>query len=149
MESYINNNFYTPDISEFHVGFEFEYFDNRHKVWRKSDDFIKSHSDWDTDSLEDIKFQLEEEPQRIKVKYLDSEDIKELGWVFNYDTDGGLHFFYKEAEDREGRFVMYHVPIQNRIEITEDNYSDEYTIFDGFIYNKSELKWLMKRLGIL
>lgn len=69
------NKYYTPKLEEFHIGFkyEFQYID---------------HNDWIKDSLEynllydhDLDSVFEETKNgRLRVKYLDQEDIEELGW---------------------------------------------------------------------
>ena len=72
--------YYTPEISEFFVGFEYEtsYLQD-YDTWKKEileeDDAGYFQSIYSGDAI----------PTEFRVKYLDKEDIESLGWKFNTD----------------------------------------------------------------
>lgn len=133
----MENKYYTPSIEEFHVGFEFETsyledYDTWKKVTLEFDDFGFYTSTWEVDS----------NPTEFRVKYLDKEDIESLGWtdgethglsgyVLNYATDDSYQMYY----DKDNQFTQIY------------NWNSKI-IFEGIIKNKSELKRLLKQLGI-
>jgi len=124
--------YYTPVKKEFHRGFECEVRDG--DTWNKIKCNIIPYGHL---TLVDL----------YRVKYLDKEDIESLGWKHNsYSTfpNGVIEVF----KLKHYVFSYY-----------RDEYSTvfEYTILDelrnrrlylGEIQNKSELKVLMKQLGI-
>ena len=139
-----NNLYYPPTIEEFYVGFEYEIKikDN----WRKKSTTISDFSpisDYDGMSI------LEEDliSNIIRVKTLDQSDIESLGWVnsekleFTKDTwilrkfEDGL-IIYKDYSNGKFKYPWLY----------EDS-TDK--IFEGTIKNKSQLKFIMKCLGIL
>ena len=108
----MENKYYTPDISEFHVGFEYEVYDTK---WKYSVEHIEgdkfrilsdpeSSTDWyhkvyDVDDYVHVKgiegdtsvycsLQDHINAGDIRVKYLDKADIEELG--FEYIEDRGM-----------------------------------------------------------
>lgn len=124
----MENKFYTPDISEFHVGFEYERFINDEDYWDKlvmSVNFL---------TLGEIDEEINK--QEIRVKYLDKEDIESLGFV-EYEEN----CYELKKEDcilnftKSGFIVIY-------------LYYANSTLFQGYCKNKSELKKLMKQLDI-
>lgn len=67
-----NNKYYTPEIEEFHIGFEYE-FNVGNTTWTK---FI-----FDLDRPDKVLENFKLNPQLFRVKYLDKEDIESLGFV--------------------------------------------------------------------
>lgn len=136
-----NNKYYTPDISEFHVGFEYwQKISSNHDEWEPL--IIKSPNQ--TESLDGIyvdDFSLETlRIEDARVKYLDRDDIESLGWgnyepPFEYDHT----WTYKNYELKLWiNGDLPHVRIcENRI-----------MIFDGKVKNKSRLKLVMEMIGI-
>jgi len=135
--------YYTPEIEEFHVGFEFEtcYLQ---KDWIKKklefDDFGFYTSTWEVDSTPKTEF---------RVKYLDKEDIESLGWFHRYD-DFTFGEYSREKTDQLNYQLSYDytyhtltIGIYDKESITF--YQD---IFVGDCKNKSELKKLLKQLQI-
>lgn len=128
----MENKYYTPEISEFHVGFEYE---ERHLgkqyrdlyVQRELTTLIFIHDSW--------RFGTDE----CRVKYLDSEDIQSLGF-----SEGP---YFKKG--RENDLVQIY-----NIESTDVWIIDTFTentrcqLFKGVIKNKSELKKLLLQLEI-
>jgi hypothetical protein len=156
--------YYTPAIEEFHVGFEFEEFDGVN--WIKSNNESGQYLSWFMDSVS-INLGL----PRVRVKYLDKEDIESLGWKF--EEGGILHFpnerwlygekfkLYKIETDRliyflEGLKEVYKgfdvfdnkviISIYNK-ETFKDDQKPQH-LFNGIVKNKSELARLMEQLGI-
>lgn len=131
MES--QNKYYTPTIEEFHIGFEYEFKHPDYEVWNK---------------YTTPEFQMEREDcipfvgnlNNFRVKYLDQEDIESLGWVYNEEYDC---YFYQTSPTIKA-WKLYVINEQLDIEIL---CFGECT-FSGTIKNKSELKRLMKQLGI-
>ncbi len=135
--------YYIPEIGEFHVGFE--YFENETLVI--------------SDGTEIEKFVFRGISKGIKVKYLDKEDIENLG--FNdrkqYEKNGGLlgqNVFCKIKKNEIFKIDAYwsyqRLERENLIRIFKgDLYNYPYQeIFRGDIKNKSELKKLLKQLNI-
>lgn len=107
----MESKYYTPDISEFHVGFEYEVFDSKYeyKVEKLSETKLKVLSDpitttgWFKEAYEidsflyvedssDIKSNIPSyiENDKVRVKYLDREDIESLGFIESKETEGLL-----------------------------------------------------------
>ena len=109
--------YYTPEIEEFHVGFEARSFYSN--AWQL---FTIGNGN----SIIDIKRGIDE--KRIKVKYIDKEDVESFNWKdYNfYFIKQIINNNFHEIQDTEGNVVFY-----------------------GTIKNKSELKKLMKQLNIV
>lgn len=154
--------FYVPSIEEFHVGFEYECKIIGHNGvhWGKG--------------IADVEFLLTSFPLLVdgldlifRVKHLDREDIESLGFdasnlVLSEDV------YFKRADDivhlvkgcgstivinsnwgtsttRKGKF---YIGLRgNTGELTED-LKTERCLFHGTIKNKSELKRILKQIGI-
>jgi hypothetical protein len=138
--------YYTPELEEFHVGFEYELMDLALNMVDKEfrSDVITHGGDIDN-ALEWIK------TNEVRVKHLDREDIESLKWEF---TGKGVADWYKiEGDFQIGTWtayeaVMIHDPSCNWVKIHVLDRGDEVDIFQGTIKNKSELKKLLKQLGI-
>ncbi len=131
--------YYTPSIEEFHIGFEYEEkYDS--KNWDKREFIYSEHIDsYGEDCLDDFIIE-----GIVRVKYLDKEDIESLGFecikdnvfrldkdlleVFDY-TDGTIRIWWNDEDDSFDDYI--HQPV-----------------FWGIIKNLSELKVLLKQLGI-
>lgn len=141
--------YYTPDISEFHVGFEFEYL---LPLFRKGETPDWVNFNWKSPfglllterciSIGGITIKTE----NIHVKYLDKEDIESLGWKW---SENDMHF---EIGDYvlSGQYAYQNVEIE---QYHEDWPNGGFTSwyekkFYGKIKNKSELKKLMEQLQI-
>jgi hypothetical protein len=123
--------YYTPTIEEFHVGFEFYYNDNNKTFYRN---FVKPDIFCRPDLLK--KYIAN---NSYKVKYLDREDIESLGFTtedngecYNMNLGFTLVGLYPWNNDNEYKIV---------IETT--------TVFFGKIKNISELKRILKQVGLL
>ena len=164
--------YYTPSIEEFHVGFEYEEleFIYTDKGWytEKKNKFVKKVF-VGTNYLE--SYYLTERVKRglfnssIRVKYLDKEDIEDLG--FKYDNNAEPipsrrdwevpkldEFelplaFIKDTQDINGKawYLYLYKDGAVWIEYIKDCCGMGY-LFKGTIKNKSELKVLLKQIGV-
>jgi hypothetical protein len=140
-----NKKYYTPSLEEFHVGFEFEYFSKAHKgmdgnevdsQWNKCSDWIK---EWDWfNNCANGKLVALLNRNEIRVKYLDQDDIIELGWEQNESHVDEVCFTF-------GYFLLTYFTVDGEVMI-QDN--DGYTRFCAIIKNKSELRKVMQMVGI-
>jgi hypothetical protein len=137
----MKNKYYTPELEEFHVGFEYEttdIMDNGEWGWRKQVFEGEEMRTWFTDELN---------KGQHRVKYLDREDIESLGWEedkSNSEPDRlNLEFIKNE--------YTYGIVLYNIMQVVIYKYKykfKEEILFEGKIKNKSELKRLMKQLNI-
>lgn len=152
--------YYTPDISEFHVGFECEI---RLPNW---ENFKKYEPlDFDTQKTKELI-----QDNNIRVKYLDRKDIEELGFAYLEELSAkrkldfiGIAKTIKSISTINDSFGLYGLH-QKYCYYTIDyrgsgkmflRKGDTYTeyagneIFVGTVKNKSAFKVLLKQLGIL
>lgn len=146
----MENKYYTPEIEELHVGFECELKNSSHPInfeWEHfkiigvDDAEISGRvMDW---SFYDTNTAIKE--KSIRVKYLDRDDIEELGFEYTGESPNNPNTLYYF-----GKHSIIHNKINNRCVITmwDENRTADYTAFVGTIKNKSELKKLMVQLGI-
>jgi hypothetical protein len=146
----MENKYYTPEIEEFYIGFEYELLETygEEKLWAQLD---IDHSD--NFPIHLIEDQLNDE--LIRVKYLDSEDIESLGFEKSYTpsyiTDEMIELYSIGNEED-----WYNLEFQdNNVIITKCHMYNEVTgnwnqdcIFTGVIKNKSELKKLLTQLEV-
>lgn len=155
----MESKYYTPTIEEFHIGFEFEY-KSKNDDWDKidynnwmhprEDKYLKHCTE--SELLRSFNF-IDQCIKRneLKVKYLDKEDIKSLGWEF---IGKSIDIWFK----KEGHFdlgwnahkiIMHYGLHDNKLHIYADDPGlNNYELFRGTIKNKSELKRLMQQLSI-
>lgn len=132
--------YYTPDISEFHVGFQLQLL-NSEGMYEWGDYTIEE--DWATPPwIEAIELET------VRVKHLDKEDIEAEGWEQTREDT-----FSKRYTDPRGVNDTIHLVKRDIVLIaigdSETSYDEWKTIFRGQILNRSELKFQMKRLGIV
>ena len=125
----MKDKYYTPEISEFHVGFEYEYRNLHDKHWQK-EVFNRGIGFAPNPTVEDCR-----------VKYLDREDIESFGFKQDHNHND-VRFGYNDGSAR-----IEHTPHQNRIQIYQWG-REEDTVSGITIKNKSELKKLLKQLDI-
>jgi hypothetical protein len=84
-----NNLYYTPELEEFHVGFEIELLNIENSQWGKytiTESDLLDATHYESSALKHI---LEDE---YRVKYLDREDIESLGWDYDLDSIGRCEY---------------------------------------------------------
>ena len=145
------NKYYTPDISELHVGYECEHTSNMSAfICEDYDDVVK-----DKLTSTDLRWYItwgEEEKgleKFVRTKYLDQSDIESCGWVKDWDENSNYTDCYKllvksdindQSDDnwelwQYGKIVSISNESSNRC-------------FDGECKSINELKKLMQWLNI-
>lgn len=127
------NKYYTPEIEEFYVGFEFEWL-NRNTFEKH---IFMCQSQFTFDDFPELA-------KQSRVKYLDQEDIESLGWKEEIDSPDGRFSILKD----DIWYYLIQYGHNQKYEIRCMNPSYKYGSFLGTIKNKSELHKLMKQLGI-
>jgi hypothetical protein len=130
----MENKYYTPEIEDFNVGFEYEYFD-------KTDDNEKLLFQVNSGiPLEIIENWIQN--NKVRVKYLDREDIESLGYNYSFRfNEGYLQDNYKHKSNYS---LLTYSPNSNFLSITNCESGE----FLGVVKNKSELKKLLQQLNI-
>jgi len=138
--------YYTPEIDEFHVGFECEI----QSSWGMQKGIYPSILREDT--LTGFQLQKIGETETLKkvisgirVKYLDKKDIESLGFSY-YKTHPGM----EQMEFDKGEYELTYDPNFKGKQWLRINLEGEgdVTLFSGSIKNLSELKILLKQLNI-
>jgi len=158
--------YYTPDISEFHIGFEYEFkprirngiiafIENRHEYSSnyKKDVFCSQKTIEEILSLTyDSPTDLDDIGQYIKdgavrVKYLNQEDIESLG--FDLDSTVKQESFYIKGNImNDNEYQLIYRDKEGTTEIYSTNNNNNPNSFYGIIKNKSELKKILKQIGL-
>lgn len=159
----MDNKYYTPSLEEFHIEFRYEYnsesylslLDSTSGNWKKEVFNACCGQDGESE-FHDLLRLLE--IGGLRVKFLDKDDIEELGWGYK-----GKHWFYLQDEYYEinvDYFTSFYLHKHNSsdtgrggytiIESTPGGYSLEGDVykFDGELRNYNELKFIMERTGI-
>lgn len=126
--------YYTPELESFHVGFEYE-ITNGYE-WIKE---TFTHEHFNTFLYNHLDNAITQE--QVRVKYLDKNDIKSLGGV---PSKASKEYFVFQGKYR----LCVDTVTPNLISITNIEKQDRM-MFIGYIKNKSELKVLLKQIGIL
>lgn len=141
--------YYTPALEEFHVGFEIELYNADGGCWGK---YIVTEGDRPIDFVNDI------ESDCCRVKYLDKQDIESLEWkiltTFKSPFTGRQGYTFgisnsrgfNEGADYKLITLDNHVYQIHIIHYSHYEYKQETMAFS--IRNKSELKKLMLHLHI-
>jgi len=164
------NKYYTPDITELHVGFEYETRD-RLSVLLESRKW--NHSTFNKfNDMKSIRMCLDTDRFEIRVKHLDREDIEGFGFemndIFKDNTEKDLYYNNSVMTPRGEQSVgVYHVPQTMWCMIFFGNKNDigdwsiekmpnkttidfhTNTVFAGQIRNKSELKRVLTQIGVI
>jgi len=133
-----DNKYYTPELSEFCEGFEFEVA-VINLIGDKPIKWVKQIFDFNFIGHFDCKNGvLYSVPSVLRVKRLDESDIEECG--FNADN---------ECDFIKGNIIIQFYP-DDRILIYKKAPidDDDEGLFNGFIKNKSELKKVLKMIGV-
>lgn len=140
--------YYTPEISEFHHGFEFEYLP---PIWAAGEQLPWQKYNWSratghiclaSNCIYIANVAMKD--NRFRVKFLDHDDILECGW--EVENPG----IYKIRQFKlTGQIEYLDVEIVQTLSNENKAGLLQITIYDGIVKNKSELLKLMQRLGII
>lgn len=128
------NKYYTPSVEEFHVGFRYEV----HEDPRTDEGWSKTEVDRNC-----IKYCVQQDSDvDYRVKYLDQQDIEELGWIRDPENDRAEHIAFKLGDmvllfcedDNEVVIIWVHKRIVQCDKVR----------FHGNLNNYNELKLVMK-----
>ncbi len=136
--------YYTPEIEEFFVGFEYE-----SKYLPKDEKFYKAE-------FEEGSICKMSKDSEYRVKHLDREDIESLGGKIIKVRDGGFnaqiytsdYSFLDITYDSDTHKIYIEGFYQTKMVAKKTEGYDSHTIFQGIIKNKSEFKKLLKQLNI-
>ena len=128
--------YYTPELKEFHVGFEYEQYEDydnplQDKEWHKLVFGL-----YGTDNPENMTYPGS--LNIIRVKLLDREDIESLG----FELISIEHYMKGDW------FLLLNRQYPYKLELRNRSPSWAFGGFHGTIKNKSELKRLLKRIGV-
>jgi hypothetical protein len=136
--------YYTPEMDEIFTGLECEV-KNDDGEWQKYN-FAKRVRF--LDFLQVVLFTKHLKNNAVRAKCLDKDDIEECGW-----RQMGEDYQYIIDVDNSNRevFVLWFVGDVDKIKIFYKTLNGNYELdhFRGTIKNKAELKFIMKRVGIL
>jgi hypothetical protein len=151
-----NKKYYIPKIEEFHIGFEYEA-----KVYGEDYYLPLVFKPNDYETLFDKRIlsisgqQVYEEPRfyvpdTFRVKYLDREDIEELGWYYSSIFYESNEFRFKCGCDDEDKkwFELEWDEADGNVRIFYSSLYNWFCVFRGFVKNKSELRRVMEMVGI-
>lgn len=131
----MNNKYYNPTIEEFHVGFEYEARIPKMKSFSEEVFHIN-------DSHKELVNRVTIHEGDVRVKHLDREDIESLGLkLWQIPGDSFDWEFYLDNEKGESL---------GKVTFNDNNTVDELELYGTIfnIKNKSELKRILKQLGI-
>ena len=131
-----NEKYYTPHISEFYVGFRYEKI-NSNGEWEKFDDFSNSY---DYEDNPHYAVQKDIEHGRIRVKFLDREDIESEEWENHQDYN---HWYKLKTVI----LAVYDIKDVRIFKDSPGELTSEY-FFQGTIKSRSELRKVMEMIGI-
>jgi hypothetical protein len=145
--------YYTPKIEEFHIGFEYEalnskdwYFSESEYGWKKMQWEPRISSS--NQSVVNVFFAIDR--FRIRVKYLDKEDMESIGW-YPHGENTFIKNVGQGAYQLEIHYATRKVLIhQWRAAPPESGIGTEnYLLFNcGIIKNISELKRVLKMFNL-
>lgn len=134
--------YYTPEIEEFHIGFEFE-FETGTEGWKKFT--------FDKDRPENVLSNAKDFPTQFRVKHLDKEDIEEvlneleIWWKYDRKDD-----YYTGYELSEWTYIWFSNGDMTNIWIKHINANNgDRNDVPLIIRNKSEFRKLVKQLDVL
>jgi len=147
----MKNKYYTPELEEFHIGFEYEVL------------MVLDQDTWDNTKISKEGFnqnfdRILNHPEQCRVKYLDKEDIESFGFRRNGRSIDDWYYLNKTVERALSAHRDYSISIQHDFDTNqgivirgfewEDLKGTEETLYRGTCKNKSEFKKLMKQLNI-
>jgi len=140
--------YYTPSIEEFHIGFIFEGY-NTTSNYPNNDEWVEFKLEL---GLSEQWNRIEDyiNNNQIRIKYLDNEDIKDLGYLIDewFISKGRYGGTYKIKLSDIGFGKKISIYTKDFVRDGSGNYEELCIIYRLSIKNKSELKVLLKQLGI-
>lgn len=144
----IENKYYAPKLEEFHIGFQYEWLDEKGN-WHKEDSPKEISQDG-----------FEEQTYGLRVKYLNREDIEKCGFVTGGEVllsaRGPMSFRYEDyyitfasSYPDQGLCWDNNITIEKYFKSNtgKDNYIN-IVLFKGLIKNISELKIILSQIGV-
>lgn len=120
----IKNKYYLPEVEEFYVGFEYE-INHRNRDATDNRTWCKEKFRLSQEPVRFIKYLLESEPENIRVKVLDEEDI-----IYN-------DLIVKIIPKSSGVFPLVKI---------YKNYDKKGCVFRGVLRNKSEFERVLYKI---
>jgi hypothetical protein len=151
-----NNKYYTPEINEFHVGFEYEEYDYKSDEWLKWVCDVEDLNHITSSYIQNKLYSSNADNllSTTRVKYLDKEDFKDLSFIQDKVRCTSLDAFVgwnktKEVYIEFNRMQRYpdNQPLLQIFNLDEIN-KIRTIAFSGVIKNISELKKLIQQLNI-
>lgn len=165
MQTQIDKKYYTPDISEFYIGFEYEIEDLHDNLVDRT--YRSVIGNWIELNIvmDDWEHEYNNFANLYRVKYLDKEDVESLGFIeVDYNKILYTEYLYLETtkvfekedyklylriENNPTTDINMVITVLDKVRCTnEDLTYKEVYLFKGCIKNKSELKVLLKQLNI-
>ena len=148
----IENEYYTPSLEEFYIGFQFEYYSEEGNLLNKIDTTAKWNeqvvdSEWFNIIFDEYEHEFEEVANTYRVKYLTKECIESLGWVFEKLHTGTNMLTFSKFVGKY-KLTLDIANYNGGIRIYEHGSGRSLNYFFGTIKNISEFKILCKQLGI-
>jgi hypothetical protein len=144
--------YYVPEIEEIHVGFEYEFqgvdCNWTPTGWEKVIQTQKgnSYGTFGNTWLSNFK---NIESSCFRVKYLDREDIESFGFELDQCTKDGCVFYKGNLMTKEEWCLTFGGKTNPKNYLSVTSMKNNPNSFTGTVKNKSELKRLLKQLGIL
>lgn len=123
--------YYTPSIEEFHIGFEYQ------EAWGLEN----VNEEW-IDEVFDLDSTVGGLLPRLRVKYLDQEDIESLGFVLQSSGNNRMEFHNLG----DVNYYLTKIGLEVAISVRTEGMLDR-EINSIEIKNKSELKRILKMIG--
>lgn len=155
----MENKYYTPNIEDIHVGYEFEY--NGHYTHTKSDWENKVvtpewygmnyDSSWDPDPT--ITFymgMLRSHPENFRVPYLTKEQIEAEGWELLAEYESGNRWLKFQKIPKIGNPIILHYSDKKWLLFSQESLiKDALSIqYSGECKSINEFKYICKLLNI-
>jgi len=142
----MENKYYEPEIKEFHVGFEYEIYEDfdfyPEKTWHNQ---VYGEGGKNHEVMGCID---ESQLHKIRVKHLDRLDIEELGFVFIASQNSKMYFKTKDDKITVAIRFNFYIGGFSNVHVYKINLEKVSTLFLGKIKNKSELRRLVQQINI-
>jgi hypothetical protein len=131
------NKYYTPELNEFYVGFEYEIQHTDPPFKWQSEILNEDQLDWAALSVTEMGI--------FRIKYLDKDDIIECGF------EEISKFKYSKLRGKKHKIIIDYGEMESHCFITQETINNEnnyIVLFNGYLSNKSEFKKLIEKLTI-